>query len=389
MQNEKSISKRTAAVHAGQRRDVVGTVNPIEPSSAYQYIDSGNQYYPRYFNTPNQNYVNEKLAALEQGESSILFGSGMAAVCATMMALLKPGEHAVLLENVYGGTLAFASQEFSEYGIQFDVAGGTVDALMDAVKPNTRVIFIETPANPLMQIVDLVELAAAAKKAGIITVVDNTFASPINQNPIALGIDVVLHSGTKYLGGHSDLSFGAVISSHDTVERIRQKAINFGANINSQTCYLIERSLKTLSVRVERQNENAMSVAKFLQQNEAISNVFYPGLPDHPGHDIAVKQMSGFGGMMSFELMGDGCPKNFLKDLQIVTPAMSLGGVESTVTMPVHTSHKPMSGEERARLGISDQLIRLSTGIEDAEDLIADFEAALAKHAQPSTANVS
>lgn len=381
-------NKSTDCVHAGQRRDNLGVVNAIEPSSAYQYIDGsdgGDQFYPRYFNTPNQQYIIEKVAALECAETGVIFGSGMAAIGTTLLAMLKTGDHAVLLENIYGGTLSFVDSEFPEFGIEYDVAGPSVDQLMASVKPNTRVIFLETPANPLMQVVDLVELAKAAAAKNIITIVDNTFASPINQNPIALGIDLVVHSGTKYLGGHSDLSFGAVVGQSETIERIRKKAVNYGGNLNAMTCYLIERSIKTLDVRVQRQNTNAMAVASFLDQHSGVDQVYYPGLANHPGHDIAASQMSGFGGMMAFDLAGQACPKSFLNELSVITPAMSLGGVESTVTMPIYTSHKPISPEERKRLGIGDRLVRLSVGIEGAEDIVSDLENALTAFSKQST----
>jgi len=382
-------NKSTISVHAGQRRDGKGVVNAIEPSSAFQYIDSGDQFYPRYFNTPNQQYIIDKIAALENAASGIIFSSGLAAIATTLLGLLKKGDHVLMLENLYGGTLALAAKELPEAGVAFDVTGMSVDSIMSSVNENTRIIFLETPANPLMQVVDLAELAGAARQRNILTIVDNTFASPINQNPIDFGIDVVLHSGTKYLGGHSDLSFGAVVGSVDTIEQIRQKAINFGGNLNAMTCYLIERSIKTLAVRVERQNENAMEIATFLESHPDIDRVYYPGLPSHPDHSLATRQMNGFGGMISFELAGSECPRKFLQWLKVITPAMSLGGVESTVTMPIHTSHKPMHADERARLGIGDRLVRLSVGIEGATDLIEDLSQALAQLNQRSPATLT
>ena len=369
--------KSTLSVHAGQRRDEnLGVVNPIEPSSAFQYIDSGDQFYPRYFNTPNQQFIIEKIVALENASSGLIFGSGMAAISTMMRALLKPGDHIVMLENLYGGSLAFAASEFTELGIEYDVTGASVDELMGAVRSNTKVLLVESPANPLMQIVDFASVSAAARERGIITVADNTFASPINQNPGDLGIDLVIHSGTKYLGGHSDLAFGAVVGPDDLVERIRQKGISYGGSLNALTCYLIERSIKTLDVRVQRQNENAQKVAEFLHGHPAAETVYYAGLPSHPGHEIAARQMSGFGGMLSFDVAGTACPKALLKQLKLITPAMSLGGVETTAVMPVHASHKLVPVEERERLGISDRLIRISTGIENADDIIADLEQA-------------
>ncbi len=373
-------NKSTVSVHAGHRAGNLGVVNPIEPSSAFQYIDSGDQFYPRYFNTPNQQIIIEKIAALENAPTGLIFSSGMAAISTTLRSLLKPGDHLVMLENLYGGTLAFAARELPELGIEYTVAAADVDALMAGVQDDTRVILVETPANPLMQIVDLQQLADRARKKGITTVVDNTFASPINQNPYQLGMDLVIHSGTKYLGGHSDLSFGAVVGSAEKVESIRQKAIHYGANLNALTCYLIERSIKTLDVRVQRQNLNAQRMAEYLSEHPAVDRVYYPGLPGHPGHPVAAVQMHGFGGMLAFDLGGRHAPEDFLRQLKLIVPAMSLGGVESTAIMPVHASHKLVPADERRRLGIGDRLIRISAGIEGTDDLLEDLRHALQSH---------
>ncbi|MDG1808538.1 MAG: PLP-dependent aspartate aminotransferase family protein [Pirellulaceae bacterium] len=374
----KDDNKSTLSVHAGQQRDSnIGVVNPIEPAVAFHYIDSGNQYYPRYFNTPNQQYIVEKIAALEHAPTGMLFSSGLAAISTTMRALAKPGDHVVMMENLYGGSLSFAAKEFSELGIAYDLAGSTVEEIMESTRPETTVILVETPANPLMQIIDLQALATAAKAKGILTVVDNTFASPINQNPADFGIDLVIHSGTKYLGGHSDLQFGTVTGSHELVERIRQKGICYGGNLDAMSCYLIERSIKTLDVRVSRQNENALEIAKFLDKHDSIAKVYYAGLPTHPGFEIAQSQMRGFGGMLAFDLAAQHSATHFLRHLKLISPAMSLGGIETTVTLPVHSSHGLVPPAERQRLGIGEQLVRLSTGIENIEDILSDIEQAL------------
>jgi cystathionine beta-lyase len=228
-----------------------------------------------------------------------------------------------------------------------------------------------------MEIVDLAGLAREARQRGVLTIVDNTFASPINQNPLDFGIDVVIHSGTKYLGGHSDLCFGAVLASAELIRRIHRKAIQFGGSINALTCYLIERSLKTLAVRVERQNRNAGVVAEFLAGHDGVARVFYPGLPESQGHAIAERQMHGFGGMLSFELAGNCDCRDFLLKLKMITPALSLGGVESTIVLPSLSSHRLMPQAERETIGISNQLFRLSVGIEEAEDLVADLDQAI------------
>lgn len=375
------MNKHTISVHAGQRREEnLGVVNPIDPSTAFQYIDDGPQYYPRYFNTPNQQAIVDKLAQLENAETGLLFSSGMAAVSTTLTGLLRRGDHAVMLSGLYGGTNNFVLREYEEAGIEHTFAGESVDELLAACRENTRMIFIESPTNPLMNIVDLRSLGKAARGRGILTVIDSTFASPINQNPIDFGIDVVVHSGTKYLGGHSDLSFGAVASSKELIEKIHRKAINFGGNLNALTCYLVERSMKTLAIRIEKQNQNAQAVAEFLEASEHVQRVCYPGLKSAAGHELAKSQMHGFGGMLSFELSGERTAQDFLRHLKLITPAMSLGGVESTAALPVFASHRLMPVAQREALGITDRLIRLSVGIEDASDLINDLQQALHSH---------
>ena len=258
----------------------------------------------------------------------------MAAISTTLMSLLSPGDHVVIQEAIYGGTQSLILKEFQRLGIEYSFVPCTAEALVDAVKSNTKVVYTETPANPLMQIVDLRRLSELLKSKEVITVVDNTFATPINQNPIELGIQLVLHSGTKYLGGHSDLTFGAVAGRSDLIDRVYQRAVLYGGNLNSLSIYLIQRSIKTLEVRVNRQNENALKLAEYLQDHALIERVFYPGLNGHPGHAIARDQMRGFGGMMSFELSTQVPPREFLERLELIAPAVSLGGVESTATLP-------------------------------------------------------
>lgn len=372
------MKKSTLAVHAGQRREASpGVVNQVDPSTAFQYIDHGPQYYPRYFNTPNQQMVVEKLAALENTETGMIFSSGMAAISMTLTGLLERGDHVVFISSLYGGTHHFIHSELEKQGIDFSFAGTGVDELMNACRPETKMVFVESPTNPMMEIVDLAGLAQRARARNLMVVIDSTFASPINQNPANFGIDVIVHSGTKYLGGHSDLSFGAVLSRKPLIDRIHRKSINYGGNVNALTCYLIERSLKTLSIRVERQSSNALKIARALNANPQVTRVFYPGLPESSGHAIAARQMTGFGGMLSFELSAE-CPAtDFLSRLELITPAMSLGGVESTAVLPVFASHRLMPEAEREALGITGQLVRLSVGIEDAEDLIDDLQQAI------------
>jgi len=370
--------KATQCVHTGTLVDSAtrGTVTPIYTSSAYDYLDVPTHAYPRYFNTPNQKVVAEKLAALENGEEGMVFSSGMAAITTSIFALLKQGDHAVFQSDLYGGTHHAIANELERYGIAYDF----VDALEPSayegrINQNTKLIYVETPSNPLLKLIDIEAIAALGKKHGVITMIDNTFASPINQNPIDYGMDIVVHSGTKYLCGHSDISCGAVVTSSSLMEKIWNSSIHFGGSLNAQMCALLERSLKTLALRVNQQNANAQAIASFLEKHDNIDAVYYPGLTSHPQYELAKKQMYGFGGMLSFEVQAD--TDKFVKKLQLIPSAMSLGGVETTVTSPVQTSHAKVSPEGRKKAGIKDNLLRLSVGIEDANDLISDLDQAL------------
>ena len=316
--------KFTKCVHAGKSLDSAGVVADIQPSTASRYLDSGPQYYPRYFNTPNQQSLVEKICELEHAEDGLIFSSGMAAITTTLSSMVVPGDHIVLQSAIYGGTHSYAIHEFERLGIEFTFSDCDLDSLSNAMRPETKVVYVETPANPLLQIVDLAGLAKIASEKNIVSVVDNTFASPINQNPIELGINVSLHSGTKYLGGHSDLSFGAAVGDKENLQRIRQKAVLYGGSLNSLSVYLAERSIKTLAVRVEKQNLNALSLARFLEQHSAVDRVFYPGLESHSGHAVAKQQMHGFGGMMSFSLADKLPALEFLKRLQTIEAAMEI-----------------------------------------------------------------
>ena len=370
-------SKLTLSVHAGSHGDPQhkGIVTPVYSSSAYDY--EAGVYYPRYFNTPNQKSVVEKVAALENGEDGMVFSSGMAAIMTSIFAMVKKGDHIIFQNDLYGGTHHAALNELNRYGIEYTmVPAKDPSAFEKAIKKTTRVIYIETPSNPLLKITDIAAVANIGKKHGITTIIDNTFASPVNQNPIDFGIDIVTHSGTKYIGGHSDLSCGVVVTSKKIVKRIWESAIHFGGNLDAHTCYLVERSLKTMVLRVQQQNKNAMAIAKFLEAESSVPKVFYPGLKNHPDHAIAKKQMQGgFGGMLSFEIKGD--PNKFLKKLKYIKRAISLGGVESTICAPTRTSHAKLTPEERKAVGISDKLLRFSVGIEDPNDLIQDLKHAL------------
>ncbi|HAK89988.1 MAG: cystathionine beta-lyase [Nitrospirae bacterium GWB2_47_37] len=368
----------TKCIHTGGFPDTQtrGINTPIFTSSAYEYLDTDARLYQRYFNTPNHEAVVKKICELEGAEDGVVFSSGMAAISTTLLALLSSGDHAVVQDEIYGGSHAFIEEHFKRLGISFTFVRMDAQAIEEAVTSKTRVIYVESPTNPLLGVIDLRRVAEIGKRKGILTVIDNTFATPINQNPFRLGIDVVLHSGTKYLGGHSDLYCGVAVAGKDIAARIRKTASHFGGSLNAMSCYLLERSLKTLALRVERQTQNALGIAGFLEKHSTVAKVNYPGLESHPGYKIAGRQMSGYGAMLSFELK-DLRAIDFMKRLGLIKATLSLGGVETTICDPATTSHQKVSGEVRKRLGISDNLLRLSVGIESPEDLIADIQQAL------------
>jgi len=372
----------TICTHAGELEDTQfkGAVSPLYMATSYAFEDVEVKRYPRYFNTPNQVALAKKMAALEHGEASLIFGSGMAAVSTSLMAFLNSGDHVVFQDSLYGGTSNLATEEFDKFGIEYSFAkDAKADSLEAEIKDNTKVIYIETPSNPLLRITDMETVAQLAKKHGLVSMIDNTFASPVNQNPIDFGIDVVLHSATKYMGGHSDILAGTVISSEEYVEKIFQMAKNFGGSLSDYTVWLLERSIKTMGIRVKAQNENAMKLAEFLNSHAEVANVYYPGLKGHPDHELAKKQMKGFGGMLSFELNEKMNASKFMKALQLIKPSMSLAGVESTILLPSQTSHGLLSEEDRLQQGIKDNLMRFSVGIEETEDLIDDLSQAIEK----------
>ena len=368
----------TKCVHSGNVVDdkFHGSISPIYPATTYDYRKTDT--YPRYFNTPNQLALSRKISDLESAEDSILFGSGLGAVSSTMFSFLKSGDHVILHDSIYGGTINLVNTEFKKFNIDFSYIDiNDVDLLKSTIKKNTRIIYFETPTNPLLQIVDISLISSVAKENNIISIIDNTFASPINQNPINFGIDLVIHSATKYLGGHSDILAGTVSGNKEHIEKIKKSGINYGANLSDYTVWLLERSIKTLSVRVNAQNQNALDLAKFLDESPQIKKVYYPGLKNHLSHEIASKQMNGFGGMMSFEVTDKINSEDFVLDLKIISPTMSLAGVESSITSPSKTSHKKVDPQIRKKLGISDNLLRFSVGIEDIDDLMLDLDKSL------------
>lgn len=368
----------TLCVHAGTYHDerTGGACSPIFPSTACAFPNAtGQNYYPRYFNTPNQRVIEQKLAALEHGEAAVVFGSGMAAIATLLFAHLKPGNHAVFQADLYGGTFS-VTQELMQFGVAISFAR-TSEEFAALVRPETRVLYAESPSNPLLRVVDLAAIGRLGREHGVLTVVDNTFATPINQNPLALGMQAVVHSGTKYLNGHSDLNAGVVVASAAIVDRTRECAMNHGGMLDAHACCLLERGVKTLALRVKQHNENAANLAEFLRQHPAVAAVHYPGLAGHPDHEIAARQMRGFGGMLAFELHDASRVNDVLSGFRLVMPALSLGGVESLVCVPSQTSHRKMTQEQRARIGMADGLIRVSVGIEDIGDLQDDFARAL------------
>lgn len=380
--NRNSKGINTICTHVGEVKDeqFKGAVSPIYMASSYAFEDVAVKRYPRYFNTPNQEALCKKIATLEHAESALIFGSGMAAISHVLMAFLKAGDHIILQQTLYGGTYNFAVTQFEKYGISYSFTEGwTAEDFEKEIRSTTKVIYIETPSNPLLTVTDIEAIAEVSKKNGLISMIDNTFASPVNQNPIDFGIDIVLHSATKYMGGHSDICAGVVAASKEHIHTIWESSICFGGSLSDQTVWLLERSLKTMGLRVRAQNENAQKMAKFLLNHNEVDAVYYPGLESHPGHELAKRQMHGFGGMLSFELRDGINPSEFMKNLQLIKPSMSLAGVESTMLLPVLTSHALMSPEDRFKQGIKDGLIRFSIGIEEVEDLIADIEQALAK----------
>lgn len=370
----------TLCVHAGTYLDekTGGACSPIFTSTACAFPNPANEnFYPRYFNTPNQRVLEQKMAALENGEAATIFSSGMAAISTLLYAHLKPGDHALFQTDIYGGTFLLV-QELARLGVAVSFARAAED-FAGSIRPETKVIYVESPSNPLMRVLDLRAIGRLGHRHKVLTVADNTFATPINQLPLDLGIDVVIHSATKYLNGHSDLNAGVIVSSAEIIQRTRDYAVNHGGVLDAYACSLLERGIKTLALRVKHHNENAGRLAEFLGAHPAVAVVNYPGLAGDPGHQVAAAQMQGFGGMLSFELRDPKRIDRLLAGFRLVMPALSLGGVESLVCVPSRTSHRKMTPAERRSAGIEDGLVRVSVGIEDIEDLLADFTHALAQ----------
>ena len=373
---------KTLCVHEGEIKDIQfkGSTSPLYMSTSYAFDDVDIKQYPRYFNTPNQRALVKKISSLEHAETGLIFSSGMAAISTSLLSNLNSGDHLIVQGDLYGGTRNFIKNEFPKYNIEYSFTKDVKnESFQKEIKKNTKGIFIETPSNPLLKIVDLKKIGLIAKSNNLWSMIDNTFASPVNQNPILFGIDIVIHSATKYLGGHSDICAGVVVSKKNKIDKIFQSAKNLGGNLSDYTVWLLERSIKTLYLRVRAQNNNAIKLAEFLKSHSCIDKVYYPGLKDHSDYELAKSQMKGFGGMLTFDLNKKIKVKKFLNSLKIIKPSMSLAGVESTVLSPKLTSHSLLTDIERKEQGINDQMIRFSSGIESFRDLKNDLSQAIKK----------
>ena len=385
----------TQAIHAGHHKNAFGALaTPIYQTSTFVFdsVEQGQRrflgeeegyIYSRTMN-PTVTVAEEKVAMLEKGEKAMATSSGMGAISSTLWTLVKAGDHIVADKTLYGCTFALLSHGLTKFGIEVEfIDTADLEAVEKAMKPNTRVVYLETPANPNLKITDIKAVAEIAHKSNYTkVVVDNTFATPYNQNPLVLGADIVVHSATKYINGHGDVLAGFVVGKADIVEEIRGNGLKdmTGSILGPTEAYLIIRGLKTFEIRMERHCANAMKVAKYLEKHPKVEKVYYPGLENHEGHEIAKKQMKNFGGIMSFELKGGyEAGKNLLNNLELCVIAVSLGDAETLIQHPASMTHSPYTKEEREAAGITDGLVRLSVGLENAEDIIADLEQGLAK----------
>jgi cystathionine gamma-lyase/cystathionine beta-lyase/cystathionine gamma-lyase/homocysteine desulfhydrase len=371
---------RTDAIHAGQEPDpATGAVTiPIYQTSTYVQEGLGKHKGYEYARTqnPTRMALEKNMAVLERGVAGYAFASGMAATTAITHLLLKQGDHAICSDNVYGGTYRLFDKIVRHYGVDFTyVNTSNLSDLEKAMRPKTRMVFIETPTNPIMSITDIQGVSAIAHRSECRVVVDNTFMTPYFQRPLQLGADIVVHSTTKYLNGHSDSVGGvAILKRTDDAERLQFIQNAAGAILSPFDSWLVLRGIKTLPIRMEAHNTNGMAIARYLSQKKEVVKIYYPGLPDHPGHELARKQMTGFGGMIAFDLGSLDRAKRFLERVKLCSLGESLGGVETLISHPATMTHASVPAEERQRLGITDGLVRLSVGIEDVEDLVADLD---------------
>lgn len=381
----------TKAVHSGEPSPrILGSVSmPVFQSAMFETSSRGpGSYhdirYIRLNNTPNHQALHKKLAALGGAEDALVTASGMAAISTTILAVLKAGDHLLAQDCLYGGTHDFVTRDLGKFGVSYDfIKGNDQSTWEQRLKPNTKAIYVETMTNPLLEVPDLEGIVKFAKSHNLISIVDNTFASPVNFRPSEYGYDLSLHSATKYLNGHSDIVAGAVIGRRELVARVKLLLDHLGGSLDPHACFLLQRGMKTLVLRVRHQNESALKIAKYLSSHEGVARVNYPGLPTHPQNGRARELFLGGGGVLSFELEGGTkAAERFLNSVTIPIVAPSLGGVETLITIPATTSHAGMAPEDRRRIGISDGLIRLAVGIEAPEDIIEDLERAFARMKQ-------
>lgn len=374
----------TKLVRAGEIEPrIQGAVSmPIFQSSTFEYKGADTYHdvgYLRLSNTPNHRVLNAKLAALEGGEAAVVTASGMAAISTLLFSLLSAGDHLLVQDCLYGGTYDLLTRDLTALGITHTALDLDAPSTWEkALRPKTKAIYVEAMTNPLLQVGDLEAAARFAKEKGLVSIIDNTFATPINFRPLEHGFDLALHSCTKYLNGHSDIVAGAVIGRAALVEKVKHKLDHLGGTLDPHACFLLHRGMKTLALRMRHQNESALRLAQFLERHPSVARVNYPGLERHPNHARARRLFTGFGGMLSFELRGGvDAAERFMKRTELAIEAPSLGGVETLVTRPSTTSHAGLSPEERKKVGIAEGLVRVSVGIEATEDLIEDFGAAL------------
>jgi cystathionine beta-lyase/cystathionine gamma-synthase len=381
----RQTGRSTIAVHGGSDHRSAGSPvsSPITQSVNYvqEFGPAGADalLYTRYGNTPNEEIVQKRIALLEGAEAALVLSSGMGATACALLALLRPGDHLLSSSWIYGGTRKLFTEEFVSMGIEVSFANPDERRVWrNTARQNTRVIFVESPVNPTCRVLDVPQLAILAEQRGIAVVVDSTLASPINSRPLAHGADVVIHSATKYLNGHHDILCGVVAGTSSYIEEVRRKMIVWGQAPDPFACWLLERGMKTLDVRVQRQNENALRVAEWCSERPEIRKVHYSGLAGHPDHSLAKKLLDGFGGLMSIELAGGAeAADKFIRKLRMIKHASSFGGVDTLVIEPRFSSHSHMTSRERAAIGIPDGFLRVSIGIENADDIIADIAQAL------------
>jgi cystathionine beta-lyase/cystathionine gamma-synthase len=374
----------TRLIHAGEPEPrVEGSVSmPIFQSATFEYGDGTDYHslkYIRLNNTPNHIALHQKLSALENAEDAIVTSSGMSAISTALLAVLSSGDHMLVQDSLYGGTHDLITKDFADFGIAYDfIDADAPDSWKAKLRKNTKVIYIETIANPLLQLPDIKAVVAFAKANGLISMIDNTFASPFNFRPAEWGFDLSLHSCTKYLNGHSDIVAGAAIGQRELVGKVKRRLDHLGGSLDPHAAFLLHRGMKTLAVRMKQHNESALQIARFLEGHAGVEKVRYPGLENHPRHARAKELFDGFSGMISFELKGGlDAAQRFQSRVTLPINAPSLGGVETLMSRPSQTSHSGMAPADRQRLGISDWLIRLSVGIESTEDIIQDFVQAL------------